>query len=236
MNEAKRIAIVDDEEALTATLAFAFRREGFEIELFHDGATAWQHFSRRLPHLIVLDIMMPKMDGLALCKLLRGEGMQVPIIFLSSRDDEIDRLLGFESGGDDYLSKPFSVRELLARVRAVLRRSSGVQEGGVPSVVDMGDLRIDTSSARCFFGDHSVPLTLTELRILLSLLELPGGIKSREQLMAAAFPEDLYANERAVDSHIKRIRKKMTALGLPYDPLETVYGMGYRFTSTGSRR
>ncbi len=233
MEDNRRVAIVDDEAAITGSLSYALRKEGFRVDLFHDGAGAWEQFQKELPDLIVLDIMMPRMDGLQLCRRIRDRGFEVPIIFLSSRDEEVDRLLGFEMGGDDYLSKPFSVRELIARVKAVLRRSGAAGGGDAP--VTAGKWLLDSASAHCRVGERSVPLTITELRILTSLIEMPGVVKSREQLMNAAFPEDRYANERAADSHIKRLRKKLSLLG-GCDPIETVYGMGYRFIARGGEK
>lgn len=227
METGRRVAIVDDEQAITKSLSVALRREGYDVQLYRDGAEAWERFRHELPDLIVLDIMMPRMDGLQLCRKIRDNGGEVPIIFLSSRDEEVDKLLGFEMGGDDYLAKPFSVRELIARVRAVLRRGSA--QSREDSSLAAGAWILDAGSARCRFGERSVPLTVTELRILTALFTIPGVVKSREQLMNAAFPEDRYPNERAADSHIKRLRRKLTALGGDGDPIETVYGLGYRF-------
>jgi DNA-binding response OmpR family regulator len=227
MGDAKRVAIVDDEQALGRSLSFALRKEGFMVDLYHDGASAWEVFCHQLPDLIILDIMMPRMDGLQLCRRIRNTGSTVPLIFLSSRDEEVDKLLGFELGGDDYLTKPFSVRELIARVKAVARRNGSSTDSEAP--VTAGHWFLDCSSARCCFKEQSIALTVTEMRILSALMRMPGVVKTREQLMNAAFPEDRYPNERAADSHIKRLRKKLALAENGKDPIETIYGMGYRF-------
>jgi len=234
MDTVIRIAVVDDERPITEPIAFSLRKAGYEAEIFHDGARALASFRERPPQLIVLDIMMPQMDGLELCRRLRGENLTIPIIFLSSRDEELDRLLGFEMGGDDYLTKPFSMRELLARVKALLRRAGGTAP--LEKTVSVGEIEIDVDSALCRMGNRSVPLTLTELRILTSLAAEPGVVRSRRQLMTAAFPEDIYANERAADSHIKRLRRKLADLGKAGERIETIYGMGYRIKPDGDRR
>lgn len=253
MDGTVRVAVVDDERPITDPIAFSLRKAGYETEVYHDGESALAAFHDRPPRLVILDIMMPKMDGLELCRRLRSQGIALPIIFLSSRDEEIDRLLGFEMGGDDYLSKPFSMRELLARVKALLRRAGALDQGeagyGGASIAETasdtatrsttlrtGDLEIDTDAAICRRDGNSVPLTLTELRILSSLAAEPGVIRSRSQLMATAFPEDLYTNDRAADSHIKRLRRKLEILGDAPDRIESVYGMGYRIRPDGDHR
>lgn len=238
MERAVRVAVVDDERPITDPIVFSLRKAGYETEVYHDGEGALAAFRLRPPHLVVLDIMMPRMDGLELCRRLRAESISVPIVFLSSRDEEIDRLLGFEMGGDDYLSKPFSMRELLARVKALLRRAgTSVDETGTRDTqLRIGDTEIDVNAAVCRRDGRSVALTLTELRIISSLASDPGVIRSRQQLMAAAFPEDLYTNDRAADSHIKRLRRKLEILGDTGDRIETVYGMGYRISCDGDHR
>jgi len=256
MEHGEFIAVVDDEVSITDSVAFALRKAGLQPLVFHDGESALEEFRARLPGLIILDIMMPGMDGLELCRTLRGEKLSVPIIFLSSRDEELDRLLGFEMGGDDYLTKPFSIRELLARVKAILRRSDGTAAragtAGLAGSADsagmadpagelhsqmlmVGGAEVDGTAALCSFRGETVPLTLTELRILSSLAADPGIIKSRGQLMSAAFPEDHYTNDRAADSHIKRLRKKLNLIGADGNAIETIYGMGYRISRSDRR-
>lgn len=228
------IAVVDDEPSIRRNVSYALSKAGFRLRLYEDGASALEECLRSMPDLIILDIMMPRMDGLELCRRLRSQGERVPVIFLSSRDEELDRLLGFESGGDDYLCKPFSLRELVARVQAVLRRSAGTS-GALKEKqeLQLASLSIDLASARLCRGGESCPLTLTELRILQALLDPVGRIRSRRELMVAAFPEDSYPNERAADSHIKRVRRKIAALGEERELIETVYGMGYRVSNGG---
>lgn len=239
MDKAVRVAVVDDERPITDPIAFSLRKAGYEAAVYHDGESALAAFRTHPPRLIVLDIMMPKMDGLELCRRLRSEGIAVPVIFLSSRDEEIDRLLGFEMGGDDYLSKPFSMRELLARVKALLRRTgdgADTEASGHSAPLRIGAIRIDGDAAVLRRDETTVALTLTELRIISSLAAEPGVIRSRSQLMAIAFPEDLYSNDRAADSHIKRLRRKLEILGDSADRIESVYGMGYRIRPDGEYR
>ena len=172
---------------------------------------------------------MPRMDGLEFCRQLREAGSRVPIIFLSSRDEELDRIIGFETGGDDYIGKPFSVRELTARIKAVLRRVDG--EGLDESPVEAGSLRLVPSSCKVSWEGQELALTLSEYRLLMVLATSPGTVRTRADLYVAAFPEDQYINERAVDSHIKRIRRKLDMLGAPRYFLTTIYGLGYRLSS-----
>jgi len=228
-----RILVVDDEKAITDSIEFALKKAGFETDVLHDGLSAWKHLQTHSPALIVLDIMMPRMDGLELCRRMRAGEFHIPILFLSSRDDEIDRILGLEMGGDDYLPKPFSMRELIARIRAILKRtdseyvhSDGPDSAGAKLVE--GRITLHPEQATVSVGGSSGRLTLTELRILGALMEYPDAILSRDQLMLAAFPDDSFPNSRAADSHIKRLRRKFGELCPGFDPIETVYGMGYR--------
>lgn len=222
-----RIFVVDDEAALRETLGYALEKEGFEVSVFPHGEAAWEAYQIEPPRLLLLDILMPRMDGLELCRLIRQSDRRTPIIFLSSRDEELDRVLGLEIGGDDYVGKPFSIRELTARIKAVLRRADG---NGHPSdpPVSCGSLRLEPSTHRAFWNDREMVFTLSEFGILLDLVRHAGAARSRLQLYTAVFPDDLYANERAVDSHIKRIRRKLEEVEAPPDALATVYGLGYR--------
>jgi DNA-binding response OmpR family regulator len=241
------IAVVDDEKNIREALRIALEKEFYQVEEYADGLAAWEAFRGGLPDLIILDILMPRMDGIDLCKKIRAlemsglprPGSAVPIIFLSSRDEEIDKVLGLESGADDYVCKPFSIRELTARIRAGLRRTAGavgqaqspggVDENAAGTVLAAGALVLDED--RCFasWKGKALVLTVTEFRILRCLAGQPGYIKSRDQLMAAAFPEDSFPNDRAADSHIKRIRKKLLDLDRDFAELEAVYGLGYRW-------
>jgi DNA-binding response OmpR family regulator len=229
-----RIAVVDDEKNIREVIRIALERENHVVQEYADGLAAWQAFRRELPDLVILDIMMPRMDGLELCGKLKSLpcGARTPVIFLSSRDEEIDRVLGLESGGDDYVCKPFSLRELLARIHAALRRENALNEpvevSGQPAL-SRGALILDGERCRVSWRGAGIEVTVTELRILASLASQPGVIKTRGQIMAAAFPEDSFPNDRAADSHIKRIRKKFTDADPSFAELEAVYGLGYRW-------
>ena len=233
--DAPLIAIVDDEERLRRTLVQAFQREGFRVAAFPDGLEAWREFERALPDLAILDITMPRLDGLELCRRLRGVSAALPIIFLTSRDEEFDRVLGLSIGADDYLCKPFSLRELVARVRVLFRRAALAPrpaetprtEGEEP--VACGGLRLDPQRLETLWRDAPVRLTVTEFRILAALAREPGVVRTREQLLAAAFPIDAAMSDRTVDTHIKRIRRKLEEADAGFDAIEAVYGLGYRW-------
>jgi two-component system response regulator ChvI len=233
--DAPLIAVVDDEERLRRTLVQAFQREGWRAAAFPDGLEAWREFERALPDLAILDITMPRLDGLELCRRLRGVSAALPIIFLTSRDEEFDRVLGLTIGADDYLCKPFSLRELVARVRVLFRRAALAPrpavtprtEGEEP--VACGGLRLDPQRFETLWRDAPVRLTVTEFRILAALAREPGVVRTREQLLAAAFPIDAAMSDRTVDTHIKRIRRKLEEADPGFDAIEAVYGLGYRW-------
>ena len=227
------VAIVDDEEHLRETVSRALRGDGYRTAAYSDGAEAWQSFEASLPDLVILDIIMPRMDGLELCRRIRGVSQKVPVMFLTSRDEEFDRVLGLELGADDYLCKPFSLRELAARVKVLFRRS-GVKaaererapEGG--DNVAVGSLTLDTQRFTAAWKGSPVRLTVTEFRILHALARQPGYVRTREQLLAEAFPHDAYMSDRTIDCHIRRIRGKLEDLDTTFDGIETLYGLGYR--------
>jgi DNA-binding response OmpR family regulator len=223
------IAVVDDEKNIREVIRIALEKEFYRVDEYSDGALAWEGFKNKIPDLIILDIVMPRMDGMELCKKIRAApwGASVPVIFLSSRDDEIDKVLGLESGADDYVAKPFSLRELLARIRAGLRRTEA-RETAV-NVSPSGGLSLDENRCAALWRGVSMEFTVTEFRMLQSLAARPGFIKTREQLMGAAFPDDAFPNEKAADSHIKRIRRKFLENDPVFDRLESVYGLGYRW-------
>ena len=227
-----RIAVVDDEKNIREIIRIALEKEGHAIDEYEDGLAAWQKFQKQLPDVVILDILMPRMDGLELCRKIRSlpAGEKTPVIFLSSRDEEIDRVLGLESGGDDYVCKPFSLRELAARVHAALRRGKAAEkpaESGQGFV--RGDLTVDEERCRVYWKQAAIDVTVTELRILANIASRPDIIKTRQQIMSAAFPEDNYPNDRAADSHIKRLRKKFSDVDPSFTGLESVYGLGYRW-------
>jgi two-component system, OmpR family, response regulator ChvI len=229
------IAVVDDEENIRETLAFALGRQGYSVEAYADGEDAWEVFQHRLPELVILDIIMPRMDGLELCRRLRAVSDTVPIIFLTSKDDELDRVLGLELGADDYLCKPFSMRELVARVKVLFRRAS--LGGGAPRVADtirQGDLELDLERYQVAWKGAPVRLTVTEFMMLRALVRHPGVVRTRDRLREEAWPHDKWVTERTIDSHIKRLRRKLESVDAAFDCIETVYGVGYRYREAGS--
>ena len=226
------IAVVDDESSILETVAFALRREGYQVECYPDGLAAWERFQLALPDLVILDILMPRMDGLDLCRRLRGLSEALPIIFLTSRDEEFDRVLGLELGADDYLCKPFSMRELVARVKVLFRRLALAREAVAAEseqLLELGKLELDLRRYTARWDGQAIPLTVTEFMILRALVRHPGHVKTRQQLVDEGYPNDAFVADRTVDSHIKRLRKKLTAVDPTFDAIDTVYGLGYRY-------
>lgn len=226
------VAVVDDEENIRETVAFALRREGYVVETFADGLQAWQSFQQKLPGLVILDILMPQMDGLELCRKLRARTESLPIIFVTSRDEELDRVLGLELGADDYLCKPFSMRELLARVKVLFRRVAlnNAPEGSVQDKpLKIGELELDLQRYSVRWQGRAVDLTVTEFMMLHALVRHPGHVKSRKQLTQDGYPHDAYVSDRTIDSHIKRLRRKFEEIDASFDRIDTVYGVGYRY-------
>jgi DNA-binding response OmpR family regulator len=225
-----RIALVEDEEGVRETMRTALAREGYRVEPYADGLAAWQSFERALPDLAILDILLPGLDGRELCRRLRALSERLPILFVTSRDEEFDRVLGLELGADDYLCKPFSIRELAARVKVLLRRAALAAEPEEPEqLLHVGPLTLDPKRYRARSGGVPLDLTVTEFTLLQALARHPGHVKTRAQLMQDGYPYDAYVSERTIDSHIKRLRKKLAEA----DPkgaevIETVYGLGYR--------
>jgi two-component system response regulator ChvI len=229
-----RIAVVDDEENIRETVAFALKREGWTVELFADGFDAWEAFKTSPPDLVILDIIMPRVDGLELCRRLRQTSDALPIIFLTSRDEEFDRVLGLELGADDYLCKPFSMRELVARVKVLFRRVAATRakrETETGDKIRAGQLELDLQRYEATWKGKHVGLTVTEFMMLRALVRHPGHVKTREQLMREGYPYDTYVSDRTVDSHVKRLRRKFEAIDPSFDAIETVYGLGYRYGS-----
>jgi len=231
------VAIVEDEQNIRENVSFALKREGYQVESYADGLAAWEAFETSLPDLVILDIIMPRMDGLELCRRLRTLSQTLPIVFLTSRDEEFDRVLGLELGADDYLCKPFSMRELVARVKVLFRRLSLLNDRTTPDgeeeLLTIGDLVLDLRRYTARWGNQTVPLTVTEFMMLHALVRRPGHVKTRQQLMEQGYPHDTYVSDRTIDSHIKRIRKKFSGLDAAFDQIETVYGLGYRYTEAG---
>jgi len=225
------ILVVDDDGHIREVVRFALERAGHTVREAPDGRAALAAVRQRMPDLVVLDIVMPEEDGLQTCRQLRQHS-RVPIIFVSSRDDELDRVLGLELGGDDYVSKPFSPRELVARVGAVLRRLQPMASGATAgSQLASGALRLDLDKHRCGVGGTEVILTVTEFELLRVLMSAPGRVFERTQLITQAYGGDHHVTERTVDSHVRRLRKKLADHGV--DPIETVYGVGYRLREPG---
>jgi two-component system response regulator ChvI len=232
MDGPRAVAVVEDEATIREAVCFALRREGYAPDAFDDGLVAWQAFERALPDVAILDIGLPRMDGLELCRKLRTLSETLPIIFVTSREEEFDRVLGLEIGADDYLCKPFSMRELMARVKVLLRRASLTQSApatGDDAIVIVGDLVLDPLRLSATWRNAAVPLTVTEFLLLLALARRPGIVKTRDQLMEAAYPERVSVTDRTIDSHIKRIRRKFESADRAFNALESVYGAGYRY-------
>lgn len=224
-----KILLIDDDPHIRDIVRFALAREGFAVMEAGDGARGLHLAREDAPDLVLLDIAMPEMDGTEVCRRLRRDS-RVPIIFLSSRDDEIDRILGLELGGDDYVTKPFSPRELVARVKAVLRRALPSEPSPPPPPpppeLRHNHLRLDLEGVRAFWDEAEVVLTATEFGLLRTLAERPGKVFSRDALMDGAYATERYVADRTVDSHIRRVRAKFLAVGGA--PVETVHGLGYK--------
>ncbi len=230
------IALVDDDRNILTTVSIALQAEGYVTRVFTDGEAALKGLLENPPDLAVFDIKMPRMDGMELLRQLRRHSA-LPVIFLTSKDDEQDEEAGLELGADDYIAKPFSLRLLLARIRAILRRtgsdagdahSEGEEEPG--PVIERGRLRMDPARHQVSWDGRAVSLTVTEFLILEALAARPGVIKSRNQLMDAAYPDDVFVDDRTVDSHIKRMRRKFRGVDRGFGAIETLYGAGYSFS------
>jgi two-component system response regulator BaeR len=216
----QHIHIVEDEPELAALVADYVRAAGYTPTLFADGALALQALRTATPALVVLDLMLPGLDGLSLCRALR-EFSDVPVVMVTARVEEIDRLLGLEAGADDYVCKPFSPRELVARIKAILRRSGRAAQ---PSMV-----AIDDSTRRIAIHGKPLDLTPSEFALLAVLARRPGQVFSRAQLLDLAFHDSLDVTDRAIDSHIKNVRRKIEAVAPGLEPIHSIYGLGYRF-------
>jgi two-component system response regulator ChvI len=229
------IALVDDDRNILTSVSIALQAEGFATRVYSDGEAALKALVDNPPDLAVLDVKMPKMDGMELLRRLR-EKSELPVIFLTSKDEEIDEALGLAMGADDYVAKPYSQRLLIARIRAILRRAEAraapadeaEAEAETPRIV-RGRLQMDPARHRVAWDGHDVTLTVTEFMILEALAQRPGVVKSRNQLMDVAYQDDIYVDDRTIDSHIKRLRRKFRAVDTEFKAIETLYGVGYRF-------
>lgn len=223
------LALVDDDENIVESLEIFFDAEGYKVRTYHDGEAALAGLTETPVDLVILDVKMPKMDGMEVLRRLR-QTSDIPVIFLTSKDEEIDEVIGFNIGADDFVRKPCSTRLLAERVKAVLRRTRGTtpEEGDQKPIV-RGQLVLDPNRHVCSWKGEPVRLTVTEFLILLALAQRPGFVKNRDQLMDAAYDDQIYVDDRTIDSHIKRLRKKFRDLDDEFDSIETLYGVGYRY-------
>jgi two-component system, OmpR family, response regulator len=227
MGNPPRVLIVDDDAHIRHVVRFALENAGLLADEAADGGQALARFAAQPPDLVILDIMMPELDGIEVCRRLRASS-RVPIVFLSSRDDEVDRIVGLELGGDDYVSKPFSPRELVARVRAVLRRSRPEPSAtpDLPRVLARGPLTLDLDAHAVTWQGQPIVLTVTEFGIVRTLLGRPGKVFTRDELMTGAYDDATVVSDRTIDSHVRRVRQKLEQVGA--DPIRTVVGVGYQ--------
>ncbi len=229
------ITLVDDDQNITTSLKMTLEAEGFDVSVYHDGEAGFEALQENPPHVAVLDVKMPRMDGLELLQKLRSQDYTHPIIMLTSKDDEVDELMGFRLGADDYITKPFSQKLLIARLRALIKRHELSSNGSarhkpdLPEKVERGDLILDDSRHLCAWKGKPLNLTVTEYLLLKTLVAHPGHVKTRDQLMDTAYGDNIYVDDRTIDSHIKRIRKKFKNLDNSFERIETLYGVGYKY-------
>lgn len=225
------ICLIDDDQNILASLSLALKSEGYIINTFSDGLSGLNSLKEDDYDIAILDIKMPRLDGLEVLQKLR-QTSNLPVIFLTSKDEEIDQLLGLKMGADDYITKPFSQKLLIERVKAILRRSKDAltsNDKETNNIIKRGKLSLNMSRYECFWDDVAIKLTVTEFLLLESLASRPGYVKSRDQLMSAAYDDDIYVDDRTIDSHIKRLRRKFKNLDKNFESIETLYGVGYRY-------
>ena len=229
-----KITLVDDDENITTSVSLALESHGHTVKAYYDGATGLAALESDPPDLAILDVKMPRMDGMEVLRRLRRT-TDLPVIILTSKDEEIDEILGFNLGADDYIHKPFSQRLLIERVKALLRRVGADGEEPAPvageasRAIKRGKLTLDPARHDCLWDGRPVKLTVTEFLLLQSLAQRPGFVKSRDNLMDAAYEDQVYVDDRTIDSHIKRMRKKFRDVDNTFDAIETLYGVGYRY-------
>jgi len=234
-----KIALVDDDRNILTSVSMTLEAEGFDVTTYNDGQAALDGFNKEMPELAVLDIKMPRMDGMDLLQRLRQKS-QLPVIFLTSKDDEIDEVLGLRMGADDYMKKPFSQRLLVERIRALLRRQDAIAGDALPDATEekevmvRGQLSMDPLRHAVTWKGKEVTLTVTEFLLLQALAQRPGFVKSRDQLMDVAYDDQVYVDDRTIDSHIKRLRRKLRAHDSDFDQIETLYGIGYKYKTLPS--
>lgn len=231
-----RIILVDDDENIVTSVSLVLESAGHKVSAYNDGLSGINAIDKEAPDLVILDVKMPRMDGLEVLRRIRAHS-QLPVIMLTSKDDEIDEVLGFNLGADDYMHKPFSQRLLLERVKAVLRRAGHIDPSETPEAAEAisakslkrGKLVLDAQRHECIWDNRPVRLTVTEFLLLHALAQRPGFVKSRDNLMDAAYDDQVYVDDRTIDSHIKRMRKKFRVVDPEFDGIETLYGVGYRY-------
>jgi two-component system response regulator ChvI len=236
-----KITLIDDDENIVASVSMALESHGHDVTAYYDGASGLAALESDPPDLAVLDVKMPRMDGMEVLRRLR-QTSAIPVIILTSKDEEIDEILGFNLGADDYIHKPFSQRLLIERVKAVLRRAGAAaeDEGAAPGLsaaasaraIKRGKLTLDPERHDCLWEGRQVKLTVTEFLLLQALAQRPGFVKSRDNLMDAAYEDQVYVDDRTIDSHVKRMRKKFRQVDPTFDAIETLYGVGYRYRET----
>ena len=226
------VALVDDDRNILTSVGMVLEAEGYTVQKYNDGAAALQGLQDNPPDMAIFDIKMPRMDGMELLRRIRQK-TDLPVIFLTSKDDEIDELFGLKMGADDFVKKPFSQRLLVERVKAVMRRATPRDGSPVSTdatkIIERGKLAMDSDRHACTWAGKPVTLTVTEFLILQALALRPGIVKSRDALMDAAYDDQVYVDDRTIDSHIKRLRKKFAQVDEAFDGIETLYGVGYRF-------
>ena len=225
------ICLIDDDQNILASLSLALKSEGYIISTFSDGLSGLNSLKEDDYDIAILDIKMPRLDGLEVLQKLR-QTSNLPVIFLTSKDEEVDQLLGLKMGADDYITKPFSQKLLIERVKAILRRSKDTltsNDKETSNIIKRGKLSLNMSRYECFWDDVAIKLTVTEFLLLETLASRPGYVKSRDQLMSAAYDDDIYVDDRTIDSHIKRLRRKFKNLDKNFESIETLYGVGYRY-------
>ena len=226
-----KICLIDDDQNILASLSLALKSEKFDVETYSDGIAGLEALKNNNFDIAILDIKMPRLDGLEVLQKLRNSS-DIPVIFLTSKDDEIDQLLGLKMGADDYITKPFSQKLLIERVKVILKRTSSSSEENQANsdfLIERGNLLLNMDRHECHWKEERIKLTVTEFLLLESLVNRPGYVKNRDQLMSAAYNDDLYVDDRTIDSHIKRIRRKFKVIDKDFDSIETLYGVGYRF-------
>jgi two-component system, OmpR family, response regulator ChvI len=229
-----KITLVDDDENIVTSVSLALESLGHKVKSFYDGASGLAALEADPPDLAIVDVKMPRMDGMEVLRRLR-QTSDLPVIILTSKDEEIDEILGFNLGADDYIHKPFSQRLLIERVKAILRRAGGADEpataaaAAASKAIRRGRLTLDPARHDCLWDNKPVKLTVTEFLLLQSLAQRPGFVKSRDNLMDAAYDDQVYVDDRTIDSHIKRMRRKFRQVDPEFDAIETLYGVGYRY-------